>query len=325
MPKKSDKESSAKPVKKNTSVKKTDVKKTTRSKKTSSLDNLDQLADDKTQTWNDKNDEESLEKSDDEDDSTSHSDSNDKSNDITDDTNDTCDESVDNVKSSRKTVDHKTADHKTVDHKTVDHKTVDHKTADHKTVDHKTADHQATDHKTADYKVTDNTVVPKTNYQGNKDNTPKEQSFLRGRVYLDRQDSTRNNNQTNNHYNAQYNNQPNNRYNNQPNSQYGNKPFSQNETASVYTAQSVAKFVQSDYLKSIVQLKDASVTDLLRTAIAKSRDMGQKHLTDVLTQTLKATNMECEFPTITEMQWRHTQKKKHPYDNRDKNPRYRDD
>ena len=88
--------------------------------------------------------------------------------------------------------------------------------------------------------------------------------------------------------------------------------------------QSIAKFSQYEYRDSTMQLKDASVADLLKSAIVKSRDVGQKHLMNVLYQTLKATNMECEFPLITDRKQR-SQPKKNTYDNKNQNGRYRDD
>ena len=91
-----------------------------------------------------------------------------------------------------------------------------------------------------------------------------------------------------------------------------------------YNLQSIAKFSPYEYRDSTVQLKDASVADLLKSAIVKSRDVGQKHLMNVLYQTLKATNMECEFPLITDRKQRN-QPKKNTYDNKDRNGRYRDD
>jgi hypothetical protein len=143
--------------------------------------------------------------------------------------------------------------------------------------------------------MTNNNVVPRT-YASNKDN-----SFLKGRFSLDKSDPNRNG--------TQYNDRP----------TRSNNTYSRDDAygGNSYTnTQSVAKFVANDYLASTVQLKDATITDLLRTAIAKSRNMGQKHLVDVLFQTLKATNMECEFPAIVDTQWRNSQKKKQMYDNR---------
>ena len=290
MPKKTEKEPSVKSAKKSVSVKKSEsVKKPSRSKKSSSLDNLDQLVDDKNQAWNDKNDDDSLEKSDDSD-SMVHSDSDDKADENTDDAHKSEDEHNNDVKSDNR----------------------------------EKSSSNTVENKTAGNKATDNTTVPKTYNHTNRENAPKEQSFLKDRVFLDRQEPARNNQHADQHTN-QYNTRPNNQSNNQPNSQYNrynDKPPNRNDNVRVATVQSVAKFVPNDYLKSTTLLKDATVTDLLRTAIAKSQEMGQKHLTDVLTQTLKATNMECEFPSIADVQWRHIPRKKPPYDNRDRNPRY---
>jgi hypothetical protein len=311
-----------------TPAKKTTAAKTTKRTKESVLNDIENLADDKPQTWDDESESTSKDsESENESESESESDADELSLDSpakSKHAEKTTDGKHGDSKSDGKQSDSKHGDSKQSDSKHGDSKHGDSKQSDNKQSDSKHGDSKQSDNKQSDskhgdskhgdskqgdnkhgdskqddkaasYKMTNNNVVPRT-YASNKDN-----SFLKGRFSLDKSDPNRNG--------TQYNDRP----------TRSNNTYSRDDAygGNSYTnTQSVAKFVANDYLASTVQLKDATITDLLRTAIAKSRNMGQKHLVDVLFQTLKATNMECEFPAIVDTQWRNSQKKKQMYDNR---------
>jgi hypothetical protein len=78
--------------------------------------------------------------------------------------------------------------------------------------------------------------------------------------------------------------------------------------------QSISKFNFNDYRNSHVTLEQASVVDLLKAGITKASDSGQTQLKDVLFQTLRATNLECNFPTTMPYN-----KKRSKYNNRNNN------
>lgn len=61
---------------------------------------------------------------------------------------------------------------------------------------------------------------------------------------------------------------------------------------------SVADFNLDEYLTKTTTLKDASMSELLKTCIAKSQLNGQTQLYRTLIHTLRATNHECAFPTL---------------------------
>lgn len=156
----------------------------------------------------------------------------------------------------------------------------------------------------------------------NKDENKRE-SLLGGRVTVTKQAPTRFNTShrakaTDVYHTNTYSDKPTNSYHDKPtNSSYNDK--------SARNHKSIAKFAYNEYGDSTMQLKDATVADLLKTAIVKSHAVGQKHLMDVLYQTLKATNMECEFPLTTDTVRKRTHVTKNTYANKDRNGRPRDD
>ena len=65
-----------------------------------------------------------------------------------------------------------------------------------------------------------------------------------------------------------------------------------------YGSQSITNFRYADYTDIEKNVDECSIEDILKIAIVKAYNSGKHHLKNVLMETLKATNSECDFPKI---------------------------
>jgi len=128
---------------------------------------------------------------------------------------------------------------------------------------------------------------------------------IRTREILSRDNSFNDNRSPHNNNRTSYNNRERNFRNNNTNRNdksflRGRLSFNKSPKGATYNKSainSISKFDFNDYRNSQVTLEKATVVDLLKAGIAKTHDLGQNQLKNVLFQTLKATNLECNFPT----------------------------